>query len=122
LGGLGLLAGVAMFAMFGIAGIAGLSANASADAPMALPVLGGVGALIFVIAIVLSAPGVIAGFGLLGYKPWARILTIVLSALHLLNLPFGTALGVYGLWVLLSREGEAMFRQWPAAHVPPRHW
>jgi hypothetical protein len=121
-GGLGMLLGAAMFAMFGIAGLAGLSANASSDAPMALPIVGGIGVLIFVVAVVLSAPGVIAGFGLLNFKPWARILTIVISALHLLNFPLGTALGGYGLWALLSREGEALFRQWPAAHVRPHQW
>jgi hypothetical protein len=30
--------------------------------------------------------------------------------LHILSFPFGTALGVYTLWVLLNAETEAMFR------------
>ena len=34
---------------------------------------------------------------------------IVLSALHLINFPFGTLLSIYGLWVLLSKEGEILF-------------
>ena len=34
---------------------------------------------------------------------------IVLSALHLINIPFGTVLAVYGLWVLLSKETESLF-------------
>jgi hypothetical protein len=42
-------------------------------------------------------------------------LTIILSALHLFNVPFGTALGVYGFWVLLSPETEALFRGGPMA-------
>ena len=46
---------------------------------------------------------------MLSFKPWARILGIVLSALHLLNVPFGTAVGIYGLWALLNRETEALF-------------
>jgi hypothetical protein len=46
---------------------------------------------------------------LITFKPWARVLAIILSALHLLNIPFGTALGIYGLWVLLSNEGERCF-------------
>ena len=48
---------------------------------------------------------------LLGYKEWARILTIILSCLHILNIPFGTALGVYGLWVLFSPESVAIFER-----------
>jgi hypothetical protein len=33
----------------------------------------------------------------------------VLSILNLLNVPFGTALGIYGLWVLLNRGAEQLF-------------
>ena len=33
------------------------------------------------------------------------------SVIHLLSVPFGTVLGVYGLWVLLQRETEALFRR-----------
>ncbi|MBI3696140.1 MAG: hypothetical protein HY238_15045, partial [Acidobacteria bacterium] len=54
-------------------------------------------------------PSLIAGIGLLKLRPWARILTIVLSAIDLIHVPFGTALGLYGLWALLSKEGEQLF-------------
>jgi hypothetical protein len=37
-------------------------------------------------------------------------LTIVLSVLDLIHVPFGTALGIYGLWVLLSQGSERLFR------------
>src|SRR6516225_2317781 len=30
-----------------------------------------------------------------------RVITLAFSALHLLNIPFGTAVGVYSLWALL---------------------
>jgi hypothetical protein len=30
---------------------------------------------------------------------------------HLFSIPFGTALGIYGLWVLLRRETEPLFRR-----------
>ncbi|PYV45706.1 MAG: hypothetical protein DMG06_01370 [Acidobacteria bacterium] len=77
------------------------------------PALGflGLGALIGAMALIFSLPGLIAGYGLLKYKEWARILTIILCFLNLLNIPFGTILGAYGLWVLLSREGERHYRQ-----------
>jgi hypothetical protein len=53
---------------------------------------------------VLALPEIIGGWGLLAQKQWARVLVIVLGILHLANFPFGTALGVYTLWVLLSNE------------------
>jgi len=52
-------------------------------------------------------------------RPWARVLTIVISAFDLLHVPFGTALGVYGLWVLLSSQGEALFRKQQAGGSIP---
>ena len=61
----------------------------------------------------LSLPGIIGGVGLLKRHPWARILTIVLSVLHLINVPFGTLLSLYGLWVLMARDTEALFESPP---------
>jgi hypothetical protein len=58
-----------------------------------------------------SILGVIAGWGILSWKPWARMLTIVLGILHLINIPLGTGLGVYTLWVLLPAESEVEYRQ-----------
>jgi hypothetical protein len=77
--------------------------------------MGGIGAFVLICALVLSLPGIIAGIGLLSFKPWARILTIVVSILDLLNIPFGTALGVYGLWVLFNDDGARLFEQRPVA-------
>ena len=57
----------------------------------------------------MAALQLVAGWGLLQRKPWARILTIVLGVISLIRFPLGTALGVYTLWVLLSKEGAAEF-------------
>lgn len=43
----------------------------------------------------------IAAWGLFEHRSWARILVLVLGFLALLRFPFGTALGIYTLWVLL---------------------
>ena len=111
-GALGLLGAVAVLFVFGgIAGIVGISAPHDPDAMRAIPILGIVGTVIAVFVLLLSLPGFIAGFGLLRLQPWARLLTIVLSALNLLNVPIGTALGIYGLWVLLQAETERLFAQ-----------
>jgi zinc-ribbon domain len=43
----------------------------------------------------------VTAWGLFERRPWARILAIILGFLALLRFPFGTALGIYTLWVLL---------------------
>ncbi|MFB3812768.1 MAG: hypothetical protein ACE14L_01555 [Terriglobales bacterium] len=43
-----------------------------------------------------------AGWGLMNRRDWARTLAIVLGVISLFHPPFGTALGIYTLWVLLS--------------------
>jgi hypothetical protein len=111
LSALGLLFALGIGAMFGIAGIAGAAAD-SEDA-LALPILGLTGGLVTTFLVALSLPGLIAGFGLLAYKSWARILAIVLSALQLLGFPFGTIIGIYALWVLLNKDTERLFTTTP---------
>jgi len=76
------------------------------DGALAVPILATIGLAIAIFFFVLSLPCIIGGWGLLNYKPWSRILMIVVSTLHLFHVPFGTALGVYGLWVLLSEEAR----------------
>ncbi|HEX5177071.1 MAG TPA: hypothetical protein VFV83_08585 [Chthoniobacteraceae bacterium] len=53
---------------------------------------------------VIALPSILAGWGLFTGKNWARPLALVLAILHLPNVPFGTALGIYTLWALLSPE------------------
>lgn len=61
----------------------------------------------------------IPGLGLLARKGWVRILAIVVAVLNLANVPIGTVVGLYVLWVLLQEEAGAYFapRNTPAA--PP---
>lgn len=94
----------------GIAGgIVGANAGGSEEAAVALPIIGVAGTALVIFLLALALPGLIAGIGLLKYQPWARILGIVLCIINLINLPFGTILGVYGLWVLFNKETEALF-------------
>ena len=89
-------------------GIVGQTASPE-DAAVALPVIGLAGSAIVVLLLALSLPGLVTGIGLLKMQPWARILGIVLSAINLINIPLGTALGIYGLWVLLNKDTERLF-------------
>jgi hypothetical protein len=50
--------------------------------------------------------GFYAGWGLMQRDRWARVLLLVLAFLSLINIPFGTALGVYTLWVLLPHPSQ----------------
>ena len=115
-GALGLVAALAIVVVFGgVAGLIGLGAASDPDALIAVPIIGVVGTILMLAALILSLPGIAAGFGLMYYRPWARLLTVVLSLLHLFNFPFGSALGVYGLWVLLSDETRVLFEGRAAA-------
>jgi hypothetical protein len=98
----GALAAVAVFGgtMFGAA-FAGSLANSA--------IVGLAGGFLAIFLGAMAACQLIAGWGLLQRKPWARILTIVLGVISLIRFPLGTLLGVYTLWVLFSKEGAAQF-------------
>jgi len=49
-------------------------------------------------------------------QPAGRFLTLGLAVVNLLVLPFGTALGAYALWILLTDEGRRLFE--PAVVSP----
>src|SRR5882724_11418361 len=83
----------------------------------AMFITGTVGIFIASLLIVISLPGIIAGIGLLKYRPWARIMAIIIGALHLFSFPFGTALGIFALVVLLNNEAPGVFAQQPTAVV-----
>jgi len=109
---LGILGALLVLLIFGgAASIVGSTAVDEPGARVAIPILGAIGGLVAVIILIFSVPGLLAGWGLLQYQEWARILTIVLSVLNLLAFPFGTALGVYGLWTLLNQQTLPLFRR-----------
>lgn len=63
-----------------------------------------------------SMIGLVGGIGLLSRAPWARTLTLVAGFIELLNVPIGTALGIYAIWVLLSAGAEDEYRRMSFAH------
>ena len=104
--GLSVLFGLGILLLTGaVSGIVGTGG----DTGFAIPFirLGGTAAAVF--CFVWAIPGFVVGIGLLGRQPWGRILGIVMSALSLMHVPFGTALGVYGLWILFHRDTERLF-------------
>jgi len=104
--GLSVLFGLGILLLTGaVTGIVGTSGDTGFVIPFIR--LGGTAAAVF--CFVWAVPGFVVGVGLLKRQPWARILGIVLSALSLMHVPFGTALGVYGLWILFHRDTERLF-------------
>ncbi|MDH3890295.1 MAG: hypothetical protein OEV49_04360 [candidate division Zixibacteria bacterium] len=99
---MGLIAAVAVFAIFGLGG-----ALAPSDEEVLLLVT--IGTFIAAMVAVTSVPGILAGWGLLKHQNWARILALVLSFLNLPGIPFGTALGIYGIFVLFNDETVRLF-------------
>ncbi len=67
--------------------------------------------IVMAVIIILSIPGIIAGIGLLKRKEWARILTLIISVLGLINFPIGTAVGAYSIWALVQPEVIEQFKQ-----------
>lgn len=92
----------------GTAGIVGAAAEAE-DAAIAIPILGIAGSALTIFLLAFALPNLIIGWGLLTFKSWARIAGIVLAAISLIIIPFGTILGIYGLWVLLNKDTERLF-------------
>jgi hypothetical protein len=70
----------------------------------AMGVLAIVGTFVLGLMVVISIPGIITGWGLLKHKSWARILALIIGFLNLMNIPLGTMLGAYTIWVLLAHD------------------
>jgi hypothetical protein len=103
---LGLLLAIIVFTAIVGGGI--ISGDSEARAITAI-----VGPAIAFFLLIVSLPGLIGGIYLLKHRPWARILVLVLGVVNLINIPMGTALGIYTIWVLLKNETVHIFATEP---------
>jgi len=62
-----------------------------------------------IIAMLWGTAHVVVGVPLRRHRPWARLMALMLGSVDLLLLPYGTALGVYALYVLLNEKGKQLF-------------
>ena len=107
-GGLGILLGLSMLLL--AAGAAALLSIPSAAAVgLAAGVTAGVFAVIGLFALVWGGAHAWSALLLRRHEPLGRILGLGLAVANLLLLPFGTALGIYALWVLLTNDGRRLF-------------
>ena len=74
-----------------------------------MTITGIVGTTICGFFLLLSIPELIGGIGLLKRRGWARILVLIIGILDLVNLPIGTAIGIYTIWVLLNEKTAQLF-------------
>jgi hypothetical protein len=56
----------------------------------------------------IALASLIAGFGLIKFKTWSRIFGIIIAVISLVKFPLGTAIGIYGLWVLTRKESKVI--------------
>ena len=64
------------------------------------PWMGALLPVVVVVTVVAAGLAFLVGYSLLTRRPWGRVVGIVVAILSLLKFPFGTALGIYTLWVL----------------------
>jgi hypothetical protein len=69
----------------------------------------GVFAVLGLVALLWGGLHVWVGALLRRRRPLGRMLALSLGVVNLIVLPFGTALGVYALWVLLKNDGRKAF-------------
>lgn len=65
--------------------------------------------VLITIALVLTIFIVATAYGLLKRRRWARITTLILSALFVWLFPLGTALAVYTWWFMHSEGGKHLY-------------
>ena len=85
--------------------------------PVAFHMMRAFGPVFVMMTIAMSSAAILTGYALLTRKPWGRVLAIVFGIFALLKIPFGTALGIYTLWVLAPQASGA---EWDAISAGER--
>lgn len=102
---LGLIGALTVFIIFNFAqGFAEVEVE-----PLAGEILSFLGGSISLLIAFFALLGIIGGIGLFSYKNWARVLVMIVSAINCLNIPIGTAKGVYSIWALMQKETMELF-------------
>lgn len=59
--------------------------------------------------LVLMIPTIVIGLALTAFRDWSRVAGIVLAVFQMINIPLGTSVGLYALWVLFSEDADMLF-------------
>ena len=71
--------------------------------------------VIATLSVLMGLASLLVGYGLLARQQWGRMLAIVFGVLALIRIPFGTALGIYTLWVLAPSAGGLEWQEFSRA-------
>jgi hypothetical protein len=115
-GALAILVGVSMLLL--AAGALVQVFDPTANIGFAAGLTAGVFALIGLFALLWGAAHAWVALLLRRRQPFGRVVMLGLAVINLLVLPFGTALGIYALWILLTNDGRHLFEPHPAAATP----
>jgi len=67
--------------------------------------------IVWVSVLIRTCLALVTGYGLYTRARWGRILGIVVAVLSLIKFPFGTALGIWTLVVLLGFQNSTLYEQ-----------
>ena len=98
---LAVFGGILILLLFAVGGIL-------AGEVRVLPILAAIATVLGCLLLMIGVAKLICGWGLLARKKWSRVFAIILAILSLINIPFGTALGIYALWILFNPESERL--------------
>jgi hypothetical protein len=112
-GALALLVGVSM-ALIALGALVMLEPGA-ANVGLAAGLTAGMFATLGVFGLAWGVAHVWTGSLIVGRRPFGRIMALALAVINLIVLPFGTALGIYTLWVLLKNDSRRLFFDAPGA-------
>jgi hypothetical protein len=102
-----------LFAVLGVMGligsaVLGTAAATEPDVPAILTFLPvGFGLFICMGIAVATIPSLVAAYGLLQRRSWARVWVLVAGILNLPSFPFGTGVGIYAIWFFVQEENVA---------------
>ncbi len=109
----GLIPMIVMLALSGV--VTGVLRH---EEPLARILAPGLFMLLAILFAVHTIVAFVTGWGLYKLRPWGRTLALVMAFLALLHPPFGTALGIYTLVVLLPAAAGDEYQRMSAQPVP----
>jgi hypothetical protein len=105
------LVGVSTLALgIGAVAVIASAARGGGGADVAAAVTAAAFTALAIIAMIWGAAHVVVGVPLRRHQPWTRLVALMLGAVDLLLLPYGTALGIYAIWILLNEDAKKLFQ------------
>jgi hypothetical protein len=88
-----------------------LAASPSSQGQFAAGVIAATFTTLALIAILWGVAHIFVGVPLRRHRHWSRLAALMLGAVDLLLLPYGTVVGGYALWALLHHGGRKLFAE-----------